>query len=145
MRIMLFASKGGCAFHPPVFLRPSLQVCCNKKDHVISKGGLCRSFCLPRANPPPLLRPSMLAIVIVLNHLKAFHDPNPTSFFFFVRSSKLAVKNVISKGELCRSCCLQIATPPPFFDAIHASFEVHHLYVIVHQFSSCFMIGSSFF
>ena len=39
-------------------------------------------------NPPPLLWPSTPASVIVLNHLRTFHDPDPPPFF--VRPSKLA-------------------------------------------------------
>ena len=63
-------------------------------------------------NPPsPSLRPSMLAIVIVLNHVIAFHDPNP----LFVMPLKLAVtklRHITSKGELFRFCLKKRGAPP---------------------------------
>ena len=81
----------------------------------------------------------MLAIVIVLFNLSILLMLMIPTTIFFVRPSKLAVTqehHVISKGELCRSFCLQIGgglrppNHPPHFNAIRASIVFHHFRVV---------------
>ena len=80
----------------------------------------------PPQTPPPLLRPSMPASVIVLNHLRTSHDPDtPLAIFWRGHRSLL---------QLFGSLCLQIrgrGCHPCFMIRLH-TFSVFT--VLFHQF-----------
>ena len=79
--------------------------------------------CAP-PTPPPLLRPSMPASVIVLNHLRTLHDFGTPGFF--VRPSKLAAVIRI----------ILFAPPPQPPPSMPSMLRVLMVFIIYHHFST---------
>ena len=74
--------------------------------------------------PPPLLRPSMPAIVIVLNHLTTLHDPDtPSPIFCEAVQACWSYAFLFANGG--GEGCAHPQPPPLCFNAIHASC-LHH-------------------